>query len=250
MPAASVRAAAAAVTFLTRVPAARSVALDGLDVARGVVFFPLVGAGVGAAAGGAALAVHLVLPAFAAAAVAVAVAVVLTGGMHVDALADTADATGGRTRERALEIMRDPRIGSFGASALVLDLLLKVSAVAVLLDRGGVLPALVAAGALSRAASPPLALVLPYPRVEGGPGSVLTTRVGRLSVVATAIVALAVALAAAGVTGAAMAASVAGSAVVLGFVYRRWLGGATGDCLGASTELGETLALLVAAALA
>src|SRR5215208_4117683 len=138
MPAASARTAAAAVTFLTRVPLGRGWALDGADVARGAFLFPLVGAGVGAAAGGTGVLAHLALSPLVAAA-------------HGVALADTADAIGARTRARALEIMRDSRIGSFGAAAVALDLLVKSAAVAELLDDGRVLVALVAAGALSRA---------------------------------------------------------------------------------------------------
>src|SRR5215217_2127639 len=174
MPAASVRAAAAAVTFLTRVPIGRAVTLDGMDVARGAVLFPLVGAGVGVAAGAVAVLLHPLLPAFVAAGIAVAIAVIVTGAMHVDALADVADAAGVLTRERALEVMRDSRVGAFGAAAIALDLLIKVGAVAALLDSGDAFAALVAAGALSRAAPAPLAVLLPYPRAGGGPGSVLT----------------------------------------------------------------------------
>src|ERR671930_70435 len=122
MPAASVRAAASAVMFLTRVPLGRRVAVDAADVARGALLFPVVGAGVGALSGGVAVLAHPRLPALAAAALSIAVSVVVTGAMHVDALADTADAVGAPTRERALQIMRDSRIGAFGATALVLDL--------------------------------------------------------------------------------------------------------------------------------
>jgi cobalamin 5'-phosphate synthase/cobalamin synthase len=250
MRAGSARAAAAAVTFLTRVPLGRRVAVDGADVARGALLFPVVGAGVGALSGGVAVLAHPRLPALAAAGIALAVAVLLTGAMHVDALADTFDAAGAPTRERALEIMRDSRIGAFGATALILDLLVKAAAVAALLDRGGALTALVAAGALSRAASPPLAVTLRYPRVEGGPGSVLTGRVAWSAALGAVGLAVGGAVLAEGVTGLVMAGSVAGTTTGLGLVYRRWLGGATGDCLGAATEIGETAALLVAAALA
>src|SRR5215207_1982530 len=125
MPAASARAALAAVAFLTRVPVGRAVALDGNDVARATIAFPLVGAGVGALTGGVALLLHPWLPSFLAAAIALAVAVMATGAMHVDALADTLDAAGATTREQALEIMRDPRVGTFGASAIALDVLIK-----------------------------------------------------------------------------------------------------------------------------
>ena len=110
-------AAAAALAFLTRIPVRRALGAD--DVARGAVLFPLVGAGVGALSGVAALLLYPSVPALAAAGVAVAVELVVTGAMHADALADTADAAGAQTRERALEIMRDSRIGSFGAAALM-----------------------------------------------------------------------------------------------------------------------------------
>jgi adenosylcobinamide-GDP ribazoletransferase len=250
MPAASVRAAAAALTFLTRVPLGRRLALDGADVARGALLFPVVGAGVGAATGGIAVLAHPAVPTLAAAGIALFAAVVLTGAMHVDALADTADALGATTRERALEIMRDSRLGTFGVTALILDLLVKAAAVGALLERGGALRALVAAGALSRAASPPLALALLYPRPGGGPGSVLTGRVAWPAAMAAVALAVAGSVAVAGTTSLVMAGAVGCSTVSLGLLYRSWLGGATGDCLGAATEIGETVALVVAAALA
>jgi adenosylcobinamide-GDP ribazoletransferase len=249
MPAASLRAVAGALSFLTLVPVGRFVALDAPDVARGTPLFPLVGAGVGALAGVIALALHPWLPAFTAAGVAVAFAVLFTGAMHVDALADTFDAAGGQSRERALEIMRDSRLGTFGASALALDLLLKVGAVAALLVRGGALPALIAAGALSRASSPPLATLLAYPRAGGGPGSALTG-VPRLVAAVAVVVGVVIAVVAVESDAAWLVATAAGIAIGLGLLYRRWLGGATGDCLGAVTEVCETIVLVVAAGLA
>jgi adenosylcobinamide-GDP ribazoletransferase len=250
MPVASLRAAAGALSFLTRVPIGRSVVLDGVDVARGTPLFPLIGAGVGVLSGGVAVLLHPWLPSFTAAGIAVAAAVLVTGAMHVDALADTCDAAGAPTRERALEIMRDSRIGAFGASAVALDLLIKVGAVTALLDRGEVLASLVVAGALSRATSPLLAALLPYPRAEGGPGSVLTGRVSALAAAATVAVGVAVAVLVAGLDGALLAAAAAVTIICLGLVYRRWLGGATGDGLGAATELSETVVLVIAAGLA
>jgi adenosylcobinamide-GDP ribazoletransferase len=250
MPAANVRAAAAAVTFLTRVPIGRSLVLDAADVARGSLFFPVVGLGVGACVGAVAALLDRPLPSLAAAGVALLVALLLTGAMHLDALADVADAAGGIGRERALEIMRDSRVGSFGAAAISLDLLLKVVAISALLDRGGAFRALVVSASLSRAAAPTLAAVLPYPRPEGGPGSVLTGRVPLRSAVAGAVFATAAAAVIEGRAGLAMAAAVAMTALALAGLYRRWLGGATGDCLGAATEVGETVSLLVAVAVA
>lgn len=250
MPGASVRAAAGAVSFLTRVPVGRFAEADAADVARGAVLFPLVGAGIGALSAGIAVAAHQALAAFVAAALAVAASALVTGALHLDALADTADATGAATRSDALTIMRDSRIGPFGTVALTLDLLLKVACIAVLLERGHALGGLVAAGGLSRAASLPLAALLPYPRADRGRGAVLSGRTPG------PVVAVAVALG----IGAAMvawwdvwywlAATAASVTVVLGLAFRRWLGGATGDCLGAATELAETAVLVVASAFA
>ncbi|MFL5945493.1 MAG: adenosylcobinamide-GDP ribazoletransferase [Gaiellaceae bacterium] len=246
MPAASVRAAAGAVSFLTRVPVGRVVDVQAADVARAAVLFPLVGAGVGALAGLTAAGLEHQLPAFVAASVAVAVAAVLTGAMHLDALADTADALGATGRDEALAIMRDSRIGSFGAVALVLDLLVKVGCVAALLAGGHVIAGLVAAGALSRAVSPSLAAVLPYPRAAGGPGSVLSGRTSWPAAAVAAAIGAALALAVWRDGGHWLVAAAVAVAVAAGLLYRRWLGGATGDCLGAATELTETCVLLVA----
>jgi adenosylcobinamide-GDP ribazoletransferase len=245
MPGASVRAGAGAVSFLTRVPVGRVVDVDAADVARGAVAFPLVGAGVGAVTGGVALAAAQVFPDLVAAVLAIAAGTFVTGALHLDALADTADAVGATSRERALEIMHDSRIGSFGAAALALDLLLKVVCVAALLPAGKALAALVAAGALSRAASLPLAAVLPYPRAEGG---VLTGRMSPAAALAAAVLAAATALLVWWSTGVWLVVTAAALAALLGLRFRQWPGGATGDCLGAAIELCETAVLVVAVA--
>src|SRR5437588_5873798 len=153
MPVASeLRALAAALSFLTRVPVGRWIDLDGNDVARAGAVFPVVGAGVGAAVGGTTAALAEPLSPLLAAGLALAAGAVLTGALHLDALADTADALGARTRERALEIMREHTIGSYGAVALVLDLILKAGALASLPAPGELLRVAIVAGAVSRAA--------------------------------------------------------------------------------------------------
>src|SRR5919109_3925045 len=122
-PASQLRALAGAVSFLTRVPVGRRLALDGADVARGALLFPVVGAGIGAAVGLAAVLLDEPLPALPAAALALALGLLLTGAMHLDGLADTADALGGRSRAEALSIMRDHAVGTYGVAALIVDLL-------------------------------------------------------------------------------------------------------------------------------
>src|SRR5437763_6946080 len=245
----SARAAAGAVTFLTRVPIGRRVEVDEADLGHGALLFPLVGAGIGAAVGGAALLAHAALPPLVAATLAVALGALITGGLHLDGLADVADALGTRSRVRALEVMRDPRIGAFGTTALALDLLVKVGAIAALLPDEGVVPKLLVASALSRATVPPLVVALPYARAEIGTGGVLRGRIPIASVVASSALAVALAVLLLGTTGLAMTASAVVLAATLAGCYRRWLGGTTGDALGTAVELTETLALLVAVAL-
>jgi adenosylcobinamide-GDP ribazoletransferase len=235
MPAASARGA---VGFLTRVPVG---GVSAGDVARGAWAFPLVGGAVAAAGGGVALLAHPPLSPLVAAVLAVVVTTALTGALHLDGLADTVDAIGGSTRERSLEIMRDSRIGSFGAAALGLDVLLRVALVTQLLG-GSLLGPVIAAGALSRGAAVTLAAALPYARSGEG---VLTHRTSSLAGAAIAVAIAAVSLRwdAIAVVGAVVVTT-----ALLGAVYRRWLGGVTGDTLGATSELAELVALVVAAA--
>jgi adenosylcobinamide-GDP ribazoletransferase len=198
---------AAATAFLTRVPVGRFVELDGRAVTRAAPLYPLVGAAIGALAGGVVDVLAGPLPPWAAATTGVALAALLTGGMHLDALADTADALGGSTRERRLEIMRDPSIGSFGAAALVLVLVLEISLLAQLGARDLALVSFTAAGALSRWSALPIAFALPYARDEGQ-GRSLTTGISLGAVllglaVAAAIAAIALSSGAAAALGAA-----------------------------------------------
>lgn len=247
-PRAEMRALLAAVSFLTRIPVGRWLVLDGDDVARAGLAFPLVGAGIGAAVGGISAALAQQLSPLLAVALAVAVSAVLTGALHLDALADTADALGARSRERALEIMRDHAIGAYGAVAIALDLLLRVGALAALATHGHVLQAAVAAGALSRATPVLLAAFLPYARPGGGAGASLTQR-GHTRALIGGAVALALAAAVAGTDGIVAAACATAAAIALGFAFHRWLGGVTGDALGAAVEVTEVLVLVIAVAL-
>lgn len=242
-----VRAVAAAAAFLTRIPLGRLIVLDGDDVARGGAAFPLVGAAIGAAVGGTAEGLAHVLPALAAAGIALAVGAALTGALHLDALADTADAlTAGR--ERALAIMREHTIGAYGTLALVLDLIVKAAALGALAAHRHAVPFAIAAGALGRASPVALGALLPSARAEG-PGASFAGRVSRMAAAAAVVVAVVIAVAAGRLHGLELAAIAAAVTVAVGLFFRRWLGGVTGDTLGATVELTETLALVAAAAL-
>jgi adenosylcobinamide-GDP ribazoletransferase len=249
MPAASTRAAVAAVSFLTRVPVGRRVAVDAADVARGAALFPVVGAAVGAVAGLAAAGLEGPLPPLVAGGLAVGVAALLTGALHLDALADTADALGARTRERALEIMRDPRIGTFGVVALAVTVLVEADAVGSLAAAGDAVAAFATAGALSRAVAAPVAVALPYARPSGGTGGVLTGRVSLLGSLVGCGLAVGLAALLLGWDGLIVAGAVGATATIAAAAWRVWLGGVTGDTLGATIQLAEVTALVTLLAL-
>jgi len=245
MPAAELRGLAAAVSFLTRIPVGRWIELDAADVARGGALFPVVGAGIGTVVGAIAQSTGGSLTAPVAALLGIAAGTALTGVLHLDALADTADALTAPTRERALEIMRDHAVGAYGAVALVLHLGVKAAALAALVGHHDALRAVVCAAAAGRAVPVVLSAALPYARPSAGLGRVLGGTGWPRAAVA---VALAVALCAA--LGAALLLAVAaGIALACGLAARRWLGGITGDVLGAAAELSETGALIAAVAL-
>src|SRR3982074_923930 len=245
MPAAELRGLAAAIAFLTRVPVGRWIELDAADVARGGALFPLVGAGIGTVVGRATQALSGPLTAPLAALIGLAAGALLTGVLHLDALADSADALGAFSRDRALEIMRDPAIGAYGVVALVLDLGAKAVALAVLAERHEVLRFAVCAAAVARVAPVLLSSALPYARPSGGTGNAL----GGMGWVRAAL-AVAIGVGICVLLHAALPLAVAlGVTFGVGLVARHALGGITGDVLGAAAELCELTALVVAVAL-
>lgn len=237
---------ALAVQFMTRVPI-RSQRLDPARLSRAAAWFPAVGLLVG---GVAALVYMLVVPHLArtlAALIAVLVMVIITGGLHEDALADSADAFGGGwTREDKLRIMKDSRIGSFGAVALILSLASRVLLLATM-PAGAVVAYLISAQVLARYTPLPLSALLKPAREQEGQGrrlagtmSWFTVALGAtIAIVLTALILRASAwqpiLAVAMVTG------------VSALYYARRLGGITGDCMGATIQLSEIAVYLCGA---
>jgi adenosylcobinamide-GDP ribazoletransferase len=214
------------------------------------VFFPLVGAGVGAVTGLVAIGLAKALPFFLAAAVAVAFHAALTGAIHLDALADLADSLGGATRDRALEILRDPSVGAFGVVALVVDVLFQVGALAALLAETGLLALVVSAFAFGRAAPLVIGWALPYARSGVGSGRALTDEPRTWERLAGLLLAAAVVFALTGLRGFALVGGAAIGTALVALVAWRRLGGATGDVLGAGIEVATVGALLAAVATA
>jgi adenosylcobinamide-GDP ribazoletransferase len=246
------RAAAAAFAFLSRFPFRQGFEAGPSDVARGAWAFPLAGAAIGAAAGLVIAGAGSLLTTPAAAALGVVAAVLLSGGLHLDGLADSADGLGGRTREEALRAMRDHAVGAYGATAIGLDLILRTALLAALLDDGAatVVAASIAAGAISRAAVLPLPLVLPYAQPVRGAGAALSAGGGWGRALAALAIALAISVASAGIAAIACLGVAAAVVILAGLHFRRRLGGITGDTLGAGVELVELACLATLVALA
>ena len=238
-----------ALRFFTRLRLGAPAPAAPLDISRIAWAAPVAGAVVGLI--GAlvlALTALLGLPLLLRAGLATAALVAATGALHEDGLADVADGFGGGlTRERKLEIMRDSRVGAYGALALALALILRVGALAAALDGGlwrGSL-SLILVAALSRAASlTPLALLAPA-RADGSGAAAGLLDSSALAAAwgAALLIALALGLAALGLIHALLAALMSGAGA-LGVVAlaRRAIGGQTGDVAGAAQQCGEIAA--------
>ena len=212
---------------------------------------PLAGALIGLLAAVAlAIAVRLGLPPSLAAVAAVATLVLVCGGLHEDGLADYADGlSAGRSRDERLAIMRDSRIGAFGAIALTLALVARVAAIAALVGGGaGHAPAaLILVGAASR-----LGALVPLTALAPARSDGLGASAGRLApaaflaaAAATAVVALVVGLGWLGVARALFAAALAAAAAGgIAALAQRRLGGQTGDVAGAAEQAAEIAALV------
>ncbi len=234
--------------FLTRLPLVGSAPSTGSDVARASWTFPIVGAGVGAL--GALiywLTRGLGLNAFVCGVLAVAATLLVTGCLHEDGLADTADGFGGGTSpERKLEIMRDSGIGTYGTAALALSIMLRVRAVASLADPALVAPALIAAHAGARATMPVFMRRVPRARQDGlSAGAGEPPKGGSVLAVAIGLVVLLLCLGF-GATLITVLLLAAGM-VLLAWLSISQIGGQTGDVLGTQEQISEILILLTAA---
>ena len=238
-----------AVQFLTRLPTPSLTGFEPAWTTRAARWFPLVGQGVGLACAGVFVGAAQVWPQPLPALLAVAAGVLLTGGFHEDGLADTADGLGGgTTRAARLAIMKDSRLGSYGALALGLVTAGRVAALAALTPGAGAL-ALVAAHGAGRGFAVAVMAALPYAgdpaaaKLKPEPGGVrrgeaafaLAWGCAPIFLLGWAHAALAVVLATA-------------ATLLLARAARRGIGGRTGDVLGAVEQAAELAVLFAAAA--
>ena len=237
-----------AVAFLTRLPMPHPDGAMPPNFVRAQRMFPVVGALIGAAVGLLCLGLrHAGVPDLAAAALALGGSAILTGALHEDGLADVADGFGGgRNLEAKLEIMRDSRLGTYGAVGLLVSFAAKLSALAAIPD-SHVVPALIAAHALARGILPAMSMNLPYARKDG-----LARKAGQPDAAISAMaggLALVIALLSLSWSNALFAALAAGlCGVCMAWLAMRQIGGQTGDVLGGAEQVSETAILVLLAA--
>jgi adenosylcobinamide-GDP ribazoletransferase len=239
-----------AVQYFTRLPTPALQYFDPVWLAQSVRYFPVAGLIVGSIGAAVLWLCAQVLPISVAALLALATTIAVTGAFHEDGLADTFDALGGHVpRERALEIMRDSRIGTYGAAALGISLLLRWQLLC-LLPLPLALATLVCAHPAARAAAASLMATLPYVRIDS---EAKAKPVAQHLRIGTLLATLVLGFTPVAVYSAYFSANapqfalplLAGAAalpLVRAFCahwYRRRLGGYTGDGLGCCEQLGE-----------
>jgi adenosylcobinamide-GDP ribazoletransferase len=228
-----------AISFLTILPVKAEVAPPG----RAAVFFPLVGAMLGAAAAAIYIGLARLIPSALAALLVVAFWAAISGVLHEDGLADSADAfRAGRSREKMAAILKDSRIGTYGAVAIVLSIVVRWQAIEHL-TTANLFTVFIAAQATPRAAIVALAWVS-RPAGTGLGQAFLSTLTTPVALIASAQ----------GVAAALACGIRPGLAILLGtyltlriahwYFYRR-IGGINGDCLGATEQIVEIFILVL-----
>jgi adenosylcobinamide-GDP ribazoletransferase len=237
----------AAAQFLTRVPIRlrREPAL-----ADSVPWFPVVGAFIGATVGGTAAGLWHVVPPMVAAALAVAVGLLVTGAFHEDGLADIADAFGGGwTIERRLEILKDPRHGSYGVAAMSASIVVRILALGAIPGPLAMLVAAVAAHTIGRAAAVGL-MGTARIATSAGLGADYARGLPPWRCVAGMAAGVGVTAAVCGWWVAPLVGAAMVGATAVGALAHRKIGGTSGDVLGACEQVVECLALVVVSGLA
>lgn len=210
-------------------------------------YFPLVGLLFGLVLAGSAVLLQLIFPHRVVSAILLIILPALSGGLHLDALADTADGLlGGWSRADSLRIMKDSAVGVFGAAAVTLNIILKYALLSSLkFDING-LKFIIIMPALSRWA--PVYASYFYPAVRSnGLAKAFSRSVGVVDIVIASLLAAVVTLILFPVSMAlAVLIGFAVMIIVTSYILTKKIGGVTGDILGTLIELGESLALLIA----
>ena len=259
---------ATAVMFLTRIPVGQSGSGEPTDLAASTQYFPLVGVLIGVLVSIVFALTSLIWDSHIAVALCLVSAVLLTGGFHEDGVADVADSAGAWTQEQKLDVMRDSRVGTYGALALIFTVLLKflaLSGIAGLTDTNAdaaknaasikmvwvVVATLVLAHVLARWSTLPLISLTPYAR-EHSANKVFAEGVTNRRLLVGSLITLFIMVVCSYILGSVVFYAFACACIVM-VVSRQWfmrsVGGITGDCLGAANQAVELIVYLCVAAM-
>lgn len=253
----------AAIMFLTRLRVPGNWDIQPSDIGRAAAFYPLIGAGIGSILYGFIVAMlHLMhwgtqhwqgsytAPAPLLAVLVIVLSIAITGGLHLDGLADTIDGFGGgHSRHDVLRIMREPTIGAFGAIGIMLVLALKMASVLRFIQQGSGFIYLIVAPLLARASAVILGFAMPYARAgDQGLGSAVHS-IGVFEVLFSFVTAVALAIGLAGWRAGASLAVVVLASLWNALLCKKKIRGITGDTIGANLEICETLVLVTGAIL-
>jgi adenosylcobinamide-GDP ribazoletransferase len=237
---------ALALRYLTIAPIPAGPHLEPTTLGRAAAWFPLIGLAIGLVVAGGERVIGALFPPVLDALLTVTLWKLLTGGLHLDGLADCLDGLMGKDVAERLRIMRDSRIGAFGAIGLILFLLLEVAAVSELAGASR-WRVLVVAPAVARAATPLVSWVFP-PATPFGQGATFRTGLTGRRVGVAAVLGVVIPVTVLGLAGLVACVLAAGACLGLGWFATRRLGGVTGDVLGAAIETAELTVLLTVVA--
>jgi adenosylcobinamide-GDP ribazoletransferase len=240
------RSLLAAIQFLTVIPFPKSFTGGEKELEKCVPFFPVVGLLIGIIIAAVDYVMGLILPPLPASVMTAIAMTAISGGLHMDGLADTADGFfSARPRERVLEIMRDSRTGVMGVLAVVFVIILKVSVLISIFPplRPGIIVLMPLAGRCSFVL---MMTALPYVRREGGLATAFGVGKSWLTVLWTSAFLLAAGWLAGHWMGVAAGFSALLTAALFSIYCFRKIGGYTGDTLGAGCEITEVIPAIAA----
>lgn len=239
----------ASVQFLTVIPVKTEGTPDNQTMRGAIAMFPVIGILIGIIAAVSNSLFSMALPGNTASVLTVIVMTLLTGGLHKDGIADTADGLfGGRDAAKRLDIMRDSRIGTFGVIALIADFLLKVALITAIPSKFKT-AALIMMPLAGRWGMVLALYLFKYARTEGKAKAFFENTTTKVFSIATALV-FVPAFFLAGFKGLAAAVLAGIGAYTVGNYIEKKINGMTGDTLGAVNEICEILALMTIAAMA
>jgi adenosylcobinamide-GDP ribazoletransferase len=236
-----------ALMFMTRLPVGKGYVFRSQDLPRSAVYFPIVGVMIGLLGGLVLLCAEPFFPPVIAVLLCMGTTVLVTGALHEDGLADAMDGLlGGQEPRQRLEIMRDSRLGSYGAVALWFSLTAKAFVLTSLLEEGVLkaVTALIVAQGLGRAATVVLLFSHPYVRSDQSKASPFGNAVTLKEALLALIFPVLLSFVLLGNKSVLILIAAAAGTWAAGRYFQKKIGGITGDCLGAASQLIELVCYL------